>query len=1050
MVNIFQDLNEKQKESVMHHAGPLLVRAGPGTGKTTVITRRIAYLIREYQVNPESILALTFTDKASRVMQDRLSSEELIEEHASSQVEVSTFHSFCRGVLQEHGSNIGLSKNFMVCNDEIQAEILIECLQELNLVKLNTVSTRLKWLRQDISYFKARTYDPEAPALFPDSLRGGRSKNLEYARNCEPLFHAYQRKLEEQNLVDFEDLLLKTIELFENVPTVQEIYHNAIYYTLVDEYQDVNSTQYRILQLLCPSLKHNLMVVADEDQAIYGWRGADPLYIEKFKSDFNPKVVELDEHYRCTETILRSAEKVLSKDTGRSERVSLKTNSNPESDRIIHHYSLRNRDKECERIIWLLGKLVDDTQKYSHEDIAILYRNHEFADDLAVKLLETGIKFQRVQPPNSVQNRNYQGIISYLNVLEGHILDNPEPAINADALELAINFPQKRIDNLTWVRLKWLAQRKGVELVEFLKNLENYPEDIGPLTRRNIRQFWTEIKRLSVEIRDEKINQKIQKVLAALESSRSPYRREEVQIIEEQPEVPQLSAAIDVLHTAIVRSEPIQILTNYGIDEYCAAHIIHQTLKTYLQQNISIQFMPHNTNRPMLDPNLVHILIGPSAELNTGAVEAKTILIGNQPVKTTDLIQLETNDIHSITALKLCQHLLGRFENANIPDLVIYDLETRGVNTESAKIVEIAAHRVTAENGEVEKYQQLVKLPKGYLPKSSTRVHQITEDMVENAPHIEDVLPEFSKFIQDSILIGHNAIEFDNPILERHLKEYLEIELTNPCYDTLVTTRTLYPRKSFSLEALAEHFDIPHGTLHRAEEDVEVTGKIFKELTKNDFQRCCLRSLTEFLPFIGCAILDKTQELCNNELTETGAFLNAARRFVQTCYTQGEFTFKNLMPLESRDKEKIVAFIDELRGTTIPDFPEDTNWKIHCTDLRNTVNTFKQRSKTEEVTGFLAYQDQVKSIDDIEEENEQVTLMTLHAAKGTEFPIVIIIGMGEDTSNMKEEERRLFYVGMTRGKKRLYFTSIRDSDAGSSARLMFSEIPSDYINRRRE
>ena len=796
------------------------------------------------------------------------------------------------------------------------------------------------------------------------------------------------------------------------------------------------------------------MVVADEDQAIYGWRGADPLYIEKFKTNFNPKVVELDEHYRCTETILRSAEKVLSKNTGGSERVSLKVNPNSESDRIIHHYSLRNRDKECQRIIWLLGKLVDDTQKYSHEDIAILYRNHKFADDLAVKLLETGIKFQRVQPPNSAQNRNYQGIISYLSFLEGHILDNsednPESAINPDTLELAINFPQKRIDNLTWVRLKRLAHREGVELVEFLKNLDNYPEDVGPLTRRNIRQFWTEIERLSVEIRGEKINRKIQKVLAALESSRSPYRREEIQIIEEQPEVPQLSAAIDVLYTAIIRSEPIQILINYGIDEYCAAHIIHQTFKTYLKQNVSIQFMPHNTNRLMLDPNLVHILIGPSAELNMDTAEAKAILIGNQPIKATNLIQLETNGIHSITALKLCQHLLGWFENSNIVDLVIYDLETRGVNTESAKIVEIAAHRITAENGEVKKYQQLVKLPKGYLPKSSTRVHQITEDMVENAPYIEDVLPEFSKFIQDSILIGHNAIEFDNPILERHLKEYLEIELTNPCYDTLVTARTLYPRKSFSLEALAEHFDIPHGTLHRAEEDVEVTGKVFKELTKNDFQRCSLRSLTEFLPFIGCAILDKTQELPNNELTEAGAFLNAARRFVQTHYTQGEFTFKNLMPLESRDKKKIAAFIDELRGPTIPDSPEDTNWKIHCTDLRNTINTFNQRSRTEEVADFLAYQDQIRSIDDIEEENEQLTLMTLHTAKGTEFPIVIIIGMKEDTSNMKEEERRLFYVGMTRAKKRLYFTSIRDSDAGSSARLMFSEIPSDYINRRCE
>ena len=836
MIDVLQDLNEKQKESVMHHTGPLLARAGPGTGKTTVITRRIAHLIREHKVYPENILAITFTNKASQVMSDRLSNEELIEEHDSSRVKVFTFHAFCQSVLREHAPKIGLSKNFTVCNDEIQEEILTECLHELNLINLYTVSRRLQ-------------------------------------------------------------------------------------------------------------LKHK--------------------------------------------------------------------------------------------------------REYSHEQIVILYRRHELADDLAVKLLEAGIRFQRVQPTNSFQNRNRQGIISYLSfLLEKHIRDNSEPTITPENLELAINFPQKRIDDLTWVWLKCLARREGIELMELLKNIDAYRKDIGPLTRRNIRQFWVQIEQLSTEIQGEEINRIVQRLITVLESSRCPYKREEIEILEKQLEVPHLSTAADVLYRAINRGERIQITANYGIDEYCAVQIIWQTLTTYLKQEVNIQFTTSTISRSLLDTNSAHILIGPFAEPNTDTIETKTILIGNRSATQGNLIQLETNSVQSITALKLCQHLLGRFESPSMPDLVIYDLETRGVNIKNAEIVEIAAHRITTRNGEVKKYRRLVKPPQGYLPKSSTRVRQITEDMVKDSPSIEDILPEFSEFIQDSILIGHNIIEFDNPILKRNLKKHVGTELTNYYYDTLATARRLYPRKPSSLEALAEHFNIEHDLLHRADEDVEVTKKVFKELVKEDFQRRRMRSLTEVLPFVGCAILEKTEGLSTSEtLTETRAFLNAATRFVQTHHLQDELTLVNPMLLKSREKEKIEMFIEKLRSSKIPDSPEDINWKIHSTEFRNTVNEFKKDSKTKSGTDFLNYHKQIKSIDDIEDENKQLTLMTLHAAKGTEFPIVIIIGMEEETSQMEEEERRLFYVGMTRAKDGLYFTSISDSDGRNSPSLTFSEIPTNYIKR---
>ena len=488
MIDILQDLNEKQKEAVMHHTGPLLVRAGPGTGKTTVITRRIAHLIRKYKVYPNNILAITFTNKASQVMSDRLSNEELLEEHDSSQVKVFTFHAFCQSVLREHAPNIGLSKYFIVCNDEIQEEILTECLHELNLINLNTVSHRLQWLSQDISYFKAQMHDLLAPKSFSNSLRGTRTKNFEYVSNCENLFKTYQRKLKEQNLIDFDDLLLKTVELLENYSKVRETYHNEIHYTLVDEYQDVNSTQYRILELLCATSKQNLMVVADENQAIYGWRGANVQYIEEFKTDFNPKIIELDQHYRCTEIILRSAEKIIAKNMGKTESVLSKTNPNSEPKRVIWHYSVQDSAKESDLILQLLQQL-KDKGKYSHGQIAILYRRHKSADDLAVKLLEADIKFQRVQPTNSFQNRNRQGTISYLSLLEKHAQGTLASTITSDDLELAINFPEKYIDDLTWVLLKWLARREGIALMELLKNIEAYFQRYRPLNTTECPSF---------------------------------------------------------------------------------------------------------------------------------------------------------------------------------------------------------------------------------------------------------------------------------------------------------------------------------------------------------------------------------------------------------------------------------------------------------------------------------------------------------------------------------------------------------------------------------
>ena len=1030
-MNILHGLNEKQIAAVTHKEGPLLVIAGPGTGKTKVITHRIAHLIREHNIKPERILAITFTNKAAEEMQERINTE-IGEPHGSS-VKACTFHAFCVKVLRKHALKIGLSENFTIFDQELQDEILTESVRELN---LNADDYPPWLLRNIISDAKCKLQYPVAAVDAADL------DNPESVENTRAVLESYQQKLDAYDALDFDDLLLKTVELL-GVAEVQAAYHQEIAYILVDEFHDVNRVQYHLLQLLCAPSEQNLMAVADEDQSIYSWRGSNPVYIDNFRTDFDPRIVELDDHYRCSEKILRAAEEVISRNPERQKQHTLRTHK--DAGRDIFHYTFDTPIAEALGIIDVINNLV--TQRgYSYRDIAVFYRTHKLADVLAEQLIRADIKFQRILPTNSFGEGNSKDILAYLRLIQWQLPQD---------LERAINFPETYIDDLTWVRLKWIAQRKHIAFMELLKNIEAYPEDVGPLTRRNVRQFWTQFEKLSLEIKGEKIDKIILKLFDALEISRSPYRAEELEVLEKQPELPNLVTAQDVLYSALDLDEPIQIIASHGIDAYCAAHIIHQTLETYLNRSVKLQFLPPDENRlPQLN-NGVHLLIGDFEEFGEKGRDARLILIGTAATTDTDLVHLETEGVLSIAALKLCQRLINRFESPNMADMVVYDLETTGINPQTAEIVEIAAHRLSPVGDEVEKYYCLVKPPGGHIPRAATRIHQIDEETVKNAPGIEMVLPEFSGFIQDRILIGHNVAEYDNPILARDLRRYLKTELSAPHYDTLVTARRLFPRQRCSISALAEKFGIEHGRLHTAIEDVGVNREIFKELIKIDAYKREVKSLTELLPLVGVGILAKQAVAATREnLTETDVFLNAAKRFVQA----HDVELPDRLPLEASAAAQARACMEALRDTAVPEFREDIEWRQRRIQFMNAAVHFESVNDEHHLTNFLDYQKLLTNIDEFDNKTEQLTLMTLHAAKGTEFPVVFILGMEEGSfpmwrQNITEEdiqeERRLFYVGMTRAQNQLYLSSAvyRTGDRDRSASMFVREIPSNYVIR---
>ena len=1040
-MELLQELNEKQRQAAAHTDGAMLVVAGPGTGKTNVITHRIAHLIRNHRVAPQQIFAVTFTNKAAQEMLERI--KELLGTTQGLEVRIHTFHAFCVRLLRQHADKIGLGVNFAIFSQETQEEVLIECLRELRQNRL----TYPPWMLRDIiGVYKIKLEDP---TVDQDEIWLGDGTVIDdpvQVQDINDLLKTYQTKLAIHNALDFDDLISKSVEVLEQVPDVRAEYRNDLRYILVDEYQDINAAQYALLKLLSRAPQHNVMVVADEDQSIYSWRGSNPKYIEQFKEDFKPAVVELEEHYRCSERILRSAGAVIAKNTRQKESV-LKTHK--DAGNTLFHYMLDAPDAEANHIITLIRKLVDG-RHYSYGDIAVFYRTHQLAETLVDRLHQERIGFQRIGRINSFQEEHAQGILSYLNFIQWQLPRD---------IETAVNFPQQLIDDLTLVRLKWLAQQKNVTLIELLRRIDDYPNDVGPFTRWNVRQFFYQIDDFHDGIEGEEIHTIAHRLFDLLSQRRSPYQSEDMHEIENQSEIPGLRAATDTLYSAIDRGVPLHLMASYGIDSYCAAHIIRLTLERYLDLSIYTNLLPLDSSlTPILDESGVNILIG-----EFGALPERndtTVLLGSATDADANVIQLNKSQLtrsRSVTALKLCQRLLSSFEKPNLADMIVYDLETIDNNPKSAEIIEIYANRLSAIGSKVQSYHQYVK-PTGRIPQSSTNIHGIDNETVANEPGIEIVLPQFLSFVQDRILIGHNIAEFDNLVLERDLGRYLKHGLSNPYYDTLATARRLYPRESCSLESLATKFNIKHGAMHQAIEDVRVNHEVFDELIKEDLRRREANSLPELLPLVGLGILaidEARPDVEIDEATDDGmkTYRQAAARYFRLHQPDLDWLDADLGPTERQSVENFTKALKQMR---LEESPEDRDWEARRARFMNGVLHFETTSVERRLTDFLDYQKLINNADEVEVEEDKITLMTLHTAKGTEFPVVIIMGIEEGTfpiwrSNASladiEEERRLFYVGMTRAQARLYLTSVRRRQDGyeRGGSMFLREIPSNLI-----
>ena len=356
MNSLVKNMNTEQSEAVRTTEGPLLIMAGAGSGKTRVLTHRIAYLLVEKDVSPYNILAITFTNKAAKEMKERV--EQLVGEEAQV-IWMSTFHSMCVRILRRDADRIGIERNFTIIDPTDQKSVIKDVLKNENI---------------DSKRFEPRMFIGAISNLknelkTPDDAQ--KEANDFHSQMVATVYKGYQRQLSRNEALDFDDLIMTTINLFERVPDALEYYQNKFQYIHVDEYQDTNKAQYTLVKLLANKFK-NLCVVGDSDQSIYGWRGADIQNILSFEEDYpEAKTIFLEQNYRSTKNILNAANEVIKNNSERKPKGLWTANTG--GDKIQYYEAMTERD-EAEYVVKEIMKHQRNGKKYS--DMAILYRTN--------------------------------------------------------------------------------------------------------------------------------------------------------------------------------------------------------------------------------------------------------------------------------------------------------------------------------------------------------------------------------------------------------------------------------------------------------------------------------------------------------------------------------------------------------------------------------------------------------------------------------------------------------------------------------------------------
>ena len=442
-------LNREQQEAVLHVDGPLLILAGAGSGKTRVLTYRIAHLIDECGVNPWNILAITFTNKAAGEMRERV---DKIVGYGSESIWVSTFHSTCVRILRRYIDRLGYDTNFTIYDTEDQKTVMKSVCQKL---QLDSKLYKERMLLNVISHAKDEYISPNEFLL--EAKGDFRQEKIAQA------YVEYQKELKKNNALDFDDLLVKTVELFQSFPDVLEYYQNRFRYIMVDEYQGTNTVQFKFISTLARQYR-NLCVVGDDDQSIYKFRGANIRNILDFEKVFpDAKVVKLEQNYRSTQNILNAANGVIANNRGRKEKALWTENEQGEP---ILFQQFQNGYEEAEYVSGEISKKVRKGEA-EYQDFAVLYRTNAQSRLFEEKFLYANIPYKIVGGVNFYSRKEIKDILAYLKTI-----DNGKDDL---AVRRIINVPKRGIGNVTLAKVQAYADSRDISFFEALEEAGEIP-----------------------------------------------------------------------------------------------------------------------------------------------------------------------------------------------------------------------------------------------------------------------------------------------------------------------------------------------------------------------------------------------------------------------------------------------------------------------------------------------------------------------------------------------------------------------------------------------
>ncbi len=447
----FEQLNEMQQKAVLQKDGPVLVLAGAGSGKTGALTVRIAHLL-ETGVKPWNILAITFTNKAAKEMKERV--HKLVKDGAE-EIWISTFHATCVRILRREIHHLDYDGQFSIYDADDQEKLMREVFKQLDFATTDK-SFSVKGAMSIISSLK------EEMIPWEDYLKTADPSDLKASRVAK-VYRLYQKRLKENNALDFDDLIYKTVMLFRNHPDVLDKYQERFRYIMVDEYQDTNTSQYELVYMLAAKYK-NLCVVGDDDQSIYGWRGANIRNILEFEKDFPETVViKLEQNYRSTKKILEAANAVIHNNQTRKDK-SLWTENDGGS--ILHIYKAENEYDEARFVAERIQEIVNEGK--AHKDMAVLYRTNAQSRAVEDQFVRKGIPYRLFGGVRFYERKEIRDILSYLKVLA-----NPADTI---ALRRIINVPKRGIGEASIDKVVFFAEENNLSLFEALGRLDEITE----------------------------------------------------------------------------------------------------------------------------------------------------------------------------------------------------------------------------------------------------------------------------------------------------------------------------------------------------------------------------------------------------------------------------------------------------------------------------------------------------------------------------------------------------------------------------------------------